>query len=396
MVEIITTEVTVTKLPIDPLRILSYIPLSGADAYVVGYDTRALLVDGKNKQIKLASDDHAEVLQTAVDRYKKIMVLGELQPTRTINITKSDVRLLGFNPLSSRIVLSTSDDIDLFTLGDGSNFIQHIEIKYLHLKGQSKTAGTGIHDYGCYSCKISDVVIDTFKYGIRLQGTSSQHAREGRILRSYIGGVNQGIRAESYANDYTIALNMIYSTDDHGIALLGSLENTVALNILPYGVGSSGIYGYNANRNLILGNHLYGVGGHGIQFGGSSQNNSIIANYIQGPGVNNPGGYDAIRLFDTASQNQIVANYINGLGRARHGVNTADSTGGSNYIKANTVFGTTSGRYNINTSDYCDDCIYSSLPSSFFLPGALIKYYDGSAYWLALWDGSQWRKVQLS
>ena len=50
-----------------------------------------------------------------------------------------------------------------------------------------------------------------------------------------------------------------------------------------------------------------------------------------------------------------------------------------------------------DTSSYCDEYVYTSLPSNTIVfKGRPILYYDGTNYYLAVWDGSTWRKVQLA
>ena len=364
---------------------------------VIHEENGRYFISGKTGRAVYSTDDGYEAFVEAIKMGNTIKVIGTIEVDRTIEITKSNVKIVGDNRLASKVKLTSTDDIPLFKIGDGSNYIQHVRIEGLHLQGTTKDAGSAIHDNGCNACEYVANLIDTFKYGIYLNGTSSQHAREALVAFNDIGGVGYGIRAETYSNGLRILGNYIYNTENDGISLAGSIENTIAENHLPYGVGGTGIYGYNSNRNLVIGNHLYGVGGHGIQFGGGSERNHIVGNYVQGPSVSNPGGYDGIRLFDTATQNEIVANYINGLGRTRYGVNTGDSTGGANYVAHNVIFGTTSSRYNINEdSDFCDQCIYTSLPSSPAMPGLKIIYYDGTYYYVAVWNGSAWVKVQLS
>ena len=349
-----------------------------------------VIKDGKNVS---SFSKFSDALKYAVNKYDVIKIRGQHVLSESITINKSNTVILGDNRLNTKITVSSSDNT-AFILGDGENYTQHIYVMLLHIIGQGNDNGIGVRDNGCQECHIIGNLIEKFKYGIYLQGSQSLHSREGFIAFNRLANTDDGVRAESYSHGYNILLNYIINSTN-GINLAGSLENNVLLNWIPYGVQGIGIRGYNANRNLIAVNHLFGVGTHGIQFAGSSQYNSIVANYVQGPSASNPNSYDAIRLLDTAKRNSIVANYVNGLGRTRYGINTKDSTGGENFIAKNTIFGTTSGRYNINSADYCDDCIYTELPSSFFLPGALVKYYDGTKYYLALWTGSDWRIVEL-
>jgi len=55
-------------------------------------------------------------------------------------------------------------------------------------------------------------------------------------------------------------------------------------------------------------------------------------------------------------------------------------------------------KYSIDdTSSYADEYVYTSLPSdTSVFKGRPILYYDGANYYLAVWDGSTWRKVQLT
>jgi len=51
----------------------------------------------------------------------------------------------------------------------------------------------------------------------------------------------------------------------------------------------------------------------------------------------------------------------------------------------------------VGSHTYCDEYLYTSLPTDGFgVVNKPIHYYDGSYYYLAVWDGSTWRKVQIS
>ena len=350
-----------------------------------------LIRDGK----RVASfSDFATALETAISKYDVIKIRGQHILSKKIQITSNNIVIIGDNRLNTKILVNNADNM-AFELGDGENYVQHIYIMLFHIVGQSNSNGYGIRDNGCQECYIVGNLIEKFQYGVYLNGTDTKHAREGYAVFNRFADTEDAVRAETYAHGYNILLNYIINSTN-GVNLAGSIENNVILNWIPYGVSGIGIRGYNANRNLVELNHLFGIGTHGIQFAGDSKFNSISNNYVQGPSASNPSNYDAIRLLDTAANNQIVGNYVNGLGRTRYGINTADSSGGNNYIAKNTVFGTTSARYNINSADYCDDCIYTELPSSFFLPGAMVKYFDGTNYYLAMWTGSKWVKIALS
>lgn len=46
---------------------------------------------------------------------------------------------------------------------------------------------------------------------------------------------------------------------------------------------------------------------------------------------------------------------------------------------------------------YCDEYLYTSLPTDgFAVKNKSVHYYDGANYYLAVWDGSTWRKIQLT
>lgn len=371
-----------------------------ADVIVYKDGDYAVAVDGKTKKIIARSPEHDTVIQSAIDYLtnggKIYIARGTYNIYNTITITRSNIKIVGSN-ISSILKLSTSNDVPLIRVGDGSNFVQHVSINDIHLSGYNSSSGIGIHDYGIYSLLVSNVIIDSFKYGVYLNGTSTQYARDGRIINSYIGGCSQGIRQETYSNDYLIAFNYIYNMEEHGIVLAGGVENSLIGNIIPYGITYDGIWLYNSNRNLILSNRIFGTGRRGIEVGGTSEKNAIIGNYIQGAGKEASGTYEAILLRGTSQLNIVVDNYINGLNITKNGVAEIE-TSTNNYIESNRVVDVTSDPITIvSSTTYCDSFIYTTLNTNgIIVKNKPITYYDGTYYYIAVWNGSAWVKVQLS
>ncbi|RLG09752.1 MAG: hypothetical protein DRN64_03610 [Thaumarchaeota archaeon] len=137
-----------------------------------------------------------------------------------------------------------------------------------------------------------------------------------------------------------------------------------------------------SDHNTVVGNNmLHGGDDRGIYVIG--QYNIIESNNVK--------GYP--RGVDVAGNYNIVGGNI--LRDGNYGIY---ETGDYNTFEGNKCIGNTSADYNITGSHtYCDEYLYTSLPTDGFAAvNKPIHYYDGASYYLAVRDGSTWRKVQIS
>jgi len=114
--------------------------------------------------------------------------------------------------------------------------------------------------------------------------------------------------------------------------------------------------------------NVYGTGNETFFSGSYCEKNSIIGNYL----------YNIAKAYDFASTSK-----YNVIAKNTY-VNVAN-------------YGSINEQYN-----YADDHLYTSLPDtsnsivSELFKNRPIHYYDGTNYYLAVWDGSTWRMVQLT
>ncbi|MBO8181098.1 MAG: hypothetical protein H0Z19_11630 [Archaeoglobus sp.] len=125
---------------------------------------------------------------------------------------------------------------------------------------------------------------------------------------------------------------------------------------------------------------------------GSIKNSSIIGNRIIGTSEVGTAVYITGSSTYVIIEGNFVKNWNEGI------------RGGGNYsfITNNEFVNVTSPIPSTLNTSYYDNILYTSLPdttdsliSELFL-NKPIHYYDGTNYYLAVWDGSTWRKVQIS
>ena len=136
----------------------------------------------------------------------------------------------------------------------------------------------------------------------------------------------------------------------------------------------------------------------GIKCEGTNKYIEIAYNRLSNNNLSGEAGKSAILLY-TTKFSVVTLNYIHADKEQYDYAIAEDGESNNNIIKRNLMNGFKVDAVKIvGDKTLCDRKIYETLPSwvpAFFMNEPII-YYDGSYYYLAVWDGSKWRKVQLS
>jgi len=288
--------------------------------------------------------------------------------------------------------------------------------------------------------KVNDFII-LDEYG----GTGYNYSPIGTIIRDceFTSAQNNGISIYGQSDNVVIkncwlegAKYVIYNEKSWGVKIIG---NDITLPSV------SAIYSGGANGLQIIGNTISGLGDgtKGLECGGyvntQIEGNTFIASgadvtaisgsYLIGRVVGNRFKFDNVAggtnyiLQGVILYSTIADNYV--VGTTSHTIyfmNTPYST--YNTVTGNTVRSLTNfikgsdSKYNLvannitknvttldsfdQTYNYIDYITYTTLPDTsdpdvdILFRNRPIHYYDGANYYLAVWDGSIWRKVQLT
>ena len=237
-------------------------------------------------------------------------------------------------------------------------------------------------------------VINNKGAGVHIKSSGLHWIVNSRFSQMFYDGNTPAIIYEENSGDYIIANND-----------LGTLAGDTELQNL------KGIYCHDSGSGRVIGNKIYNV--HtGIEV---TKRNIIVGNWIN--------DFYKYGIASASDYVQIVANTLTAIELEAAGTN---STGILLTRKHNVVTGNviddelgiytwgikegSSADYNIIANNktnlpyqiqgvhtYCDEWQYTNLPTDgFAVKNRPIHYYDGTNYYLAVWDGSTWRKIQLT
>ena len=121
----------------------------------------------------------------------------------------------------------------------------------------------------------------------------------------------------------------------------------------------------------------------------------ITLSQIVGNKFEDLAGGNTAMYFDYSVHNVIEGNSVEEFGTGIYKPNYS-------LVANNRMYNVTTPYTIVETNTYCDQHLYTTLPdttnsfvSDIFL-NRPIHYYDGTNYYIAVWDGSTWRKVQIS
>lgn len=189
-----------------------------------------------------------------------------------------------------------------------------------------------------------------------------------------------------------------------GFAFTGSANNVIAIGCVSRENTQQGVAIWDNSKFIEwYGGIVENNGRNGIDIWGASYN-KIIGALILNNSQEEAGTYHGVRITNSASYdalyNEVIGCTITDTQATKtqgYGIkeeNAADYT----LIEGNNVYGNQTGDYSIvGAHTYCDEWQYTSLPTDdFVVVNKPVHYYDGANYYLAVWDGSTWRKVQLT
>jgi len=236
-----------------------------------------------------------------------------------------------------------------------------------------------------------------------------------------LGFNGNGVHNEGDDNaNWFIVGNYFYQYDGHPIHLDGTTTNAiVAYNIIDATPvfdnskpAAGDIYVDGVTNLKVIGNVIIKSSWAGLSLY-DVENTEVVGNiFIDASWANH--GYTAldgntyqdgaIMLYQkdspaTSKRNVIIADNIIAQidGTSTAGI-LVDSDWNDVIIENNKFYNLAS--YDIKLIDeskaYADQYTYTTLPTSFPIKYKPVYYYDGTYYYLAVWDGSTWRKVQLS
>jgi len=283
--------------------------------------------------------------------------------------------------------------------------------------------------------------MEGFGHGIDCEGSSNVYILDNVVKYNKVNGICAYEWGGVKPDNITIAFNIVVGNGleygGNGITAEDSDTVTVVNNIVLN--NKRGIYFKNLNNVKIHDNIVSNTINQGIM-AENSTNIDIIGNHSSGSNGNEGIivlSSKLIRILNNMSTNNksngidirnstygIISNNIsinndwNGFYLDNSSFITVDKniayddretkdqdfgimeTNYSDYniIKDNVFINNLNGNYNIGGEHtYCDKKIYSLLPTDgFSIEYKPILYYDGTTYYLAVWNGQSWIKVALS
>jgi parallel beta-helix repeat protein len=258
-----------------------------------------------------------------------------------IDITKSNVSLIGSGRSTILKVVASSGSVSAITVGDGgTTAVEGVVITYLQIDGNeaSASSNTGIH----FSRKVSKSQIrnnwihDCYFAGIHLNcGADGPDNNINNLILYNDVRDNDGFGIALYNGESNIVSgNYCGSNVWDGIKLTwtGSRNNVISNNILQSNA-DRGIDIVNGGNNVVLGNITLSNGEDGILI--SSSNNTITGNIVW-----NNGGTDEMHGIRLGGSNNIVSS--NRIYDSDNGTNTTYgiySWGTDAYLIGNEISG---------------------------------------------------------
>lgn len=367
-------------------------------------------------------------------------------PKWAVKIDKSNIKIF-----SNGATLKLADGEDMGTsifaiLGTSTNTVENIQIEGFIFDGNRQNLS------GSFTYFAASIYAGGYAENIRILHNSFKNATSAGFKAVYYSdymyalynkfencyqsifydGVQYGIQAYNYstgseANDYVVQINTdidrvpqhitilgnySYQNKNYAIAIQGKnisvIDNKIVESI--YGIAltnnSLGV-GYSTYRVKVIGNEIIDCR-YGILLSG---NNTLSLGVLESVIANNVIYADptTTKTVDTTTWDRtVVGIYISGYNTRNvivgnkikgtiYGIRE-DANADYNFIEANDAYDdNTNPYYTIQTHTYCDELLYTSLPTDgFAVVNKPIHYYDGSNYYLAVWDGSTWRKTQLT
>ena len=290
---------------------------------------------------------------------------------------------------SNRAVKLTRFVVNSTSYAPDMTYLSHIE-----LTGKAGLVNTGPAIY--VDTEVNNVNTN-YLYAEGLQLGFEDHGNYTSVVSSKFQSTNKAMSLSGFA------------TIVHGNAIRLILDSAIGISIDKdefYGeITNNFFFGYyvdsvkailsrtNSFDGMIDGNvfHSVGLTGESEFFDGYARYATINNNRIWVLG-SNLTGY-AINITNDG-WDSIVGNLVYTNGNAIH-------ARGYSVIEGNTVFADGTPYY-LSGPIYCDQYLYTSLPdtsdanvSKIFL-NRPIHYYDGTNYYIAVWDGTTWRKTQLT
>ena len=183
----------------------------------------------------------------------------------------------------------------------------------------------------------------------------------------------------------------VYRASSDGIVITGDRNTLQNVDIVEC---QNGIYISGGKFNEIIGGHINDNVLNGVYiYGGANYNKveGLVIMHNEGAGV----------LLKGSLYNIIEGNHIYDFGTPIQDYGVRElSTSDYNIIESNYITNHAVADYDIiGSHTYCDEWLYTSLPADgIVVKNKPIHYYDSAvpAYYLAVWDGSTWRKIQIA
>jgi len=255
----------------------------------------------------------------------------------------------------------------------------------------------GIHPHGVHKWVITNNYVEG--------STTGECIRHGYIIannfcynneKGIVGGDNGGV----------IAGNYISTTDRYYAIWVWSNDTIVANNYIDtfgstwvdsHAIRIKTLTGTPIGHVIVIGNVIKNVLKEGI-YAENAHKFIVADNVIENPSQDSSGGYDAVVLYNSTyakikdntlivSSTTIPRDFFNETGSSDY-----------NIYMYNTLYGSIAGnKYSINIHSYADQMEYTSLPTDgFVISGVPVWYNDGTSEYLAIWNGTGWKKVALS
>ena len=257
------------------------------------------------------------------------------------------------------------------------------------LKGANKAGGV-IDLSGSTNLLVTNNVVildksDTTRFGIYYRsytpsGGTFQKSKQLTIANNYVEAY-KGIVNGYLTDDVVISGNIIFA-NDKGIEADGGVGHRIIGNIVE--ANNFGIYMHGVSDAVIEANKVIGSGVSGSYA-------IFVSSYVS---ESLDAKYNVIR-------NNYIENWDYGLTEWLDG-GTSPPVCDYNIFMKNILSSIATGEYHTNVSSagthsFVDIKTYTSLPTDgIVMKNTPILYYDGTYYYLAVWNGSAWVKVQLA
>lgn len=415
----------------------------------------AVAIDGYTKQKIIESTSHGSVLAEAVNQITdiggKIFIqkgiydideIIDLSGKKCITI-EGESAGLGVNLYNNGVILRLQNNdgifkIDNSSIGEPQNNPAAITFRNLQLDGNRQNGFSGDGFYLKWAGYVTIEKCHVYRFdgrgiyaeynkSLRVQNclfsgqtTANEHTSTAiengiwipnnvniEINSGYViwithcslgGAVSHGILLHNQAGkvleNIDIISNVITWNDEYGIKIerkssatlwyINVIRNVIdengkdGLNVTDAVGGSIWPLGLKVVANQFVSNSRSASGYYGLYLKGYDADNFIAGGEIIGNNMADPFGN---------GQNPLYIDNVDGIRAVGNAMNALPALGTN---AKNVIIDDISAPQPYGGLPY-----YTSLPSSAF-KGATIFYYDGSSYYIAVYDGSTWKKVQLT